>query len=158
MATSTAPSLVKQQWSPARVYLVVSGVMLMFFAVAGFAVNRAFPIGAGQVEEAGTGHIFGLLETNGWHSLGGVVSAAVAFAFALKPQWSRTGALVKGVYYVVLTIVVGVWGGETFWIASNAADQVFHAAFGIGGVVTGLLSARSKIPDSKRLSQPSPSG
>jgi Domain of unknown function (DUF4383) len=128
------------RWSPARLYLVVSGAFLLVVAVAGFAVNHSFPIGRDQVEAAGTGHLLGILETNGWHNLAGLFSGLVALGFATRPRWARFGALLKGAFYVVVTTSIAIWGGETFWIATNDADQVVHASLAIGGVVSGLLT------------------
>jgi hypothetical protein len=129
------------RWSPARLYLVISAGVLLFFSAAGFVVNRDFPIGTGQVETAGSDHIFGLFATNGWHNLAGLISAIVALAFATRPKWARLGALLKGVFYVGVTASVAIWGPETFWIAANTPDQVVHAALGIGGIATGLLTS-----------------
>ena len=130
-----------EAWSPARVYLVVSGILLVVLAAAGFAVNAEFPTEAGRVAPT-SGHIFGILETNGWHNLAGVLSAVVAFGFAARPEWSRTGALVKGVFYVGVTSTIAIFGGETFWIAANTADQVIHASLAAGGLATAALTPR----------------
>lgn len=89
MTTSTRST---SDWSPARVYLVVSGVFLLVFAGAGFLVNSTFPIGTNELARAGSGHTLGIFETNGWHSLAGVISGIVALGFALKSDWARFGA------------------------------------------------------------------
>ena len=130
-------------WSPARVYLVGSGIFLLVVAAAGFALNTTFPIGAAETESAESDHIFGILETNGWHNLAGLISGVVALGFALKPEWARAGALLKGAFYVVVTSGIALWGGETFWIASNAADQVVHASLAVGGLATGFFTRSS---------------
>ena len=139
MATATIQrASSRSEWSPARIYLVVSGVLLLFIAIAGFTINRAFPTGAGEVSSAGTAHLFGVLETNGWHNLAGLLSAIVALGFALRAQWARTGALLKGVFYVGVTASVAIWGPHTFWIAANTPDQFLHGALGVGGLLTGF--------------------
>ena len=129
--------------SPARIYLIASGIFLVLAAVGGFIVDASFPIGSGEVRQAGSGHLFGVFETNGWHSLAALLSGAVALAFAANPQWARLGALVKGWFYVGVTLSIMVFGAETFWIASNTADQVVHATLGVVGVVTGYSTARA---------------
>ena len=131
-------------WSPARIYLVVSGVFLLVVAAVGFAVNSAFPVGADEVGVAGSGHIFGIFETNGWHNLAAVISGVIALGFAARPEWARLGALLKGAMYVAVTTGVAIWGGEAFWIAVNAADQVVHASLAAAGLVTGLLTSAHK--------------
>lgn len=131
------------QWSPARIYLVGSGVFLVALAAVGFAVNTSFPTEADQVGTT-SDHVFGVLETNGWHNLAGLVSGIVALGFGMRPEWARAGALVKGTAYVVIASSIAIDGGDGFWIASNAADQVVHASLAIGGLATGVMTPRSK--------------
>lgn len=140
---SGAAAHARAQWSPARIYLVVSGVFLLVVAFAGLAINQNFAIGSDYLDgHDASAHVFGILETNGWHSLAGLVSGVVALGFALRPEWARTGALLKGAFYVVVTTGVALWGPETFWIASNAADQVVHATLAVTGVASGLATTR----------------
>ena len=127
------------QWSPARIYLVASGMLLLLLAVAGFAINTTFPTDPSRVHPT-SDHIFGILETNGWHNLAGTLSGIVALGFATRANWSRLGALVKGVFYVAVTGAIAIWGGETFWLASNAADQVVHAMLAVGGLTTAAVT------------------
>jgi hypothetical protein len=125
-----------QGWSPARIYLVASGVFLLIVGVAGLAVNRSFPTSAGAVTSAGSGWLFGVLQTNGWHSVAGLASGAVALVFALKARWARTGAIVKGLFYISVTTSLFVAAPSTFLLVSNAGDQVVHASLAIGGIAT----------------------
>jgi hypothetical protein len=131
-----------QAWSPARIYLVVSGVFLVAVSVVGFVVNSTFPIGADEVGTAGSGYTLGVFETNGWHNLAGLVSGIVALGFALKPEWARVGALLKGTLYVIVTTSIAIWGGETFWLASNTADQIVHGTLAVTGLAAGLATPR----------------
>jgi Domain of unknown function (DUF4383) len=132
------------EWSPARLYLVISGIGLVLIAGLGFLYDRSFPASADEVPSAGSGYIFGILETNGWHNLNGVISGVIALGFALRPEWARVGALFKGTLYVVVTSAIAIWGPETLLIASNTADQIAHASLAVGGIATGLLTPSSK--------------
>lgn len=140
----TVASASRLEWSPARLYLVTSAVFLLVTGTAGFIINHSFPFGASEVDAAGSAHIFGIFETNGWHNLAAVLSGIAALGFAARAEWAPAGALIKGGIYVVVTVSVAFWGGETFWIASNAADQMVHATLAVGGIVTGLLTRRSR--------------
>ena len=142
MNASTAAVQGTASRSPARVYLVASGVFLVAAGLIGFTVNGAFPATAEAVESAGSGHIFGIFETNGWHNLTSMISGLVALAFSIRPEWARAGAFFKGVMYVAVTVSIAIWGPETFKIASNAADQVVHGALGIAGLVAGAMTPR----------------
>lgn len=128
-----------EEWSPARIYLLASGIFLIAIAAGGFAVNLTFPTDSSLVDVTSE-HLFGVLETNGWHNLAAVVSALLAFGFAMKPEWARLGAFVKGICYVVATATITIWGGERFWIASNGADQVVHATLALSGLAAAALT------------------
>jgi hypothetical protein len=129
-------------WSPARIYLVVSGAFLVVASAIGFTLDSSFPTSAETVRATSPEHIYGVLATNGWHNLSGLLSGLAALAFALKPEWARTGALFKGVIYVFVTTSIAIWGGETFLIASNAGDQVVHATLAVTGLGAGLVTPK----------------
>jgi hypothetical protein len=145
MATTAPPtSLRATVWSPARIYLVVSGLMLVGAAVAGFALTTSFPGSAEGVRAADNPHIYGILETNGWHNLASLVSGSLSLTFALRPEWARAGALFKGSMYTVVTASIAIWGPEVFLLASNTADQVVHGSLAATGLATGLATRRAR--------------
>lgn len=131
------------RWSPARVYLVASGIVLVLAGAVGFGVNSAFPATSADVHAAGSGHIFGVFETNGWHNLSSMISGVIALGFALRPEWARTGAFVKGVLYTAVTVSIALWGPEAFRIASNTADQIVHGTFAVTGLAAGAATPRA---------------
>ncbi|MFN2587052.1 MAG: DUF4383 domain-containing protein [Actinomycetota bacterium] len=139
-APTAAP--VAGAWSPARIYLVTSGIFLVAASLIGFTVNSAFPSTPDAVDAAGSGHILGVFETNGWHNLTALISGAIALGFAVKPEWARLGAFVKGFIYVAVTASIAIWGPEAFKIASNAADQVVHASLGVTGLAAAVMTPR----------------
>lgn len=133
-----------QEWSPARIFMTVSALFHIPVAVAGFVYDRTFPIGADAAARASSEHVFGILETNGWHTLGALLVGLVSLYYLLRPQHAREGALGLGLFHVGLVISLIVWDPSTFWIASNAADQVVHICTAVGGIVSGLLTPRSR--------------
>lgn len=144
MTAETAPGASEAgRWSPARWYLVISGVLLLILAAVGFAYSRAFPTDPDAVAE-GTAKALGILLTNGWHNLAGLLSGIVALGFALRPGWARTGALVKGWFYVGVTTSLLAVNAETFLLGSNWADQLIHASLAVGGLAAGLLTPRAR--------------
>ena len=130
------------RWSPARLYLVVSGVFLVVISAVGFGVDATFPATSSEVAAEGSGHTFGIFETNGWHNLAGVMSGLAALGFALRPEWARFGALFKGAMYVVVTSSIALWGPETFRLASNTADQIVHGTLAITGLAAGFATPK----------------
>ncbi|MEX2459493.1 MAG: DUF4383 domain-containing protein [Actinomycetota bacterium] len=133
--------LQSQRWSPARIYLVVSGVFLLLLAGAGFLVNRDFPTSPSEVA-GGSSLVGGLLLTNGWHNLAGLLSGLIALGFAVRPEWARTGALFKGLFYVGVTSSLLITDARNVLLASNWADQIVHASLAVGGLATGLATPR----------------
>lgn len=128
-------------WSPARIFMAVSAVWHLLLGVVGLLYDQTFPIGPDAAASAGSDHIFGIFETNGWHSLAALLLGALSLYFALRPQRAREGALGIGLFHVALVIALFVWEPETFWIASNAADQIVHSSTAVGGIIAGLMTS-----------------
>ena len=127
-----------ERWTPARIFLAVSAAFHIPVALAGFVIDRSFPIGAGEARRGSSEHLFGVFETNGWHTFGALVVGVVSLYFALRPRAARQAALALGISHVGLFVSLLVWDPSTFWIASNAADQFIHASTAIGGIATAL--------------------
>lgn len=133
----------RPSWTPARIFMTVSAVWHLPLGIAGLVIDQTFPVGAQATIHADSEHIFGVFETNGWHSLAGVVLGLVSLLFALRPQRARGAALAIGVFHVAVFGALLLWGPETFWLASNTSDQVDHAATAIAALVTGLMTPRA---------------
>lgn len=132
------PERVARRWSPARIYLVASGIFLLFVAAVGFALDRSFPTSPDAV--GSSRWVLGVFETNGWHTTAGLISGVVALAFATRPEWARFGAMLKGVFYVAVTTSLLLVEPSTFLLVSNTADQVVHATLGVTGIVSALMT------------------
>jgi hypothetical protein len=140
----------RQEWSPARVFLVAAGVYLLVVGIAGFLIDRSFPVGSGEALHSGSADIFGIFKTNGWHSLSAVLFGALAIAFAIKPETARAGALVVGVPNALVLFAFLIEDPRTFWFASNGADQVAHALLGFGGIAAALLTRKPNVSTGAR--------
>lgn len=127
-------------WSAARLYLAISGFYLVALGIAGFVVNRTFPIGAADAARARSDLVFGLFETNGWHNLAGLVFGLIALWFLFRSTQWALGALAVGVPNLITFVAFAVTTPTTFWFASNGADAVLHALLGFGGVVAAMVS------------------
>lgn len=143
MTSSPSPAYA----SPARMYLALSGAFLLVVAVVGFALDTSFPLTASAVT-TGHAHVFGVFETNGWHSTGALSLALPAAAVAVaRPVLSGAAALAVGLANAVVFLAFAVWDPALFLFASNAADQVMHIALAAGGIGTGtwaLLGERAR--------------
>ena len=130
------------KWTAARIYLLISAVFHIPVAVIGFVYERSFPIGSGAAARGPSEHVFGVFETNGWHTLGAAIVGVVSLCYVVRPRQARAAALALGASHVGLWLSLIIWDPSTFWIASNTSDQIVHASTAAGGLVSGLLTPR----------------
>jgi hypothetical protein len=130
-------------WTPARIFMVVSAAYHLPLAIAGLAIDQTFPVGSDAAAHAGSEHIFGIFETNGWHSLAALLLGVVSIYFALRPERAREAALAIGIGHVGIVLALTFWAPATFWLMSNGADQVVHASTAFGGIGSALLTRQS---------------
>jgi hypothetical protein len=119
--------------SPAQLYALVVGAVLLIAGVVGFAYSASFG-SPGEVDS-----VFGILDVNGWHNV--VHIATGALGLLLFRTFAREYALGLGAVYVV----VAIWGfiigdGESIlgFIPVNTEDNVLHAVIGVAGLAAGL--------------------
>ena len=136
-ARAAAP---RERWTPARIFMVVAGLYHLPLGIVGLIVDRTFPVGAAAAERADSRLVFGLFETNGWHSLAALILGIIAIFFTIYPRRAREVALAMGLFHVGIVVSLIVWPPSTFWLASNVADQVIHTFTAIGGIGSALLT------------------
>ena len=122
--------------SPAQIYALVFGTVLVLAGILGFFYSSAF----GSPGE--TDAVLGILAVNGWHNVVHLVTGALgllAVGYA-----ARTYAIGLGLVY----IVVAIWGfaigsGESIlgFIPVNTEDNVLHTLIGVAGVAAYFASA-----------------
>ena len=127
-------------WSPARIFMLVSAIWHLPLGIAGLAYDQTFPIGSAAAGTAGSEHIFGIFETNGWHSLAALLLGVISVYFTLRPNRARGAALAIGLFHVWIVGALIAWPPETFWLASNTADQIVHSTTAVAGTAAGLLT------------------
>ncbi|MDP9069661.1 MAG: DUF4383 domain-containing protein [Actinomycetota bacterium] len=84
--------------------------------------------------------LFGIFETNGWHTLAALILGAITTYFTLNPERAREAALGIGLFHVAVVAALEVFDPSTFWIASNGADQIVHATTAVGALAAGLAT------------------
>ena len=126
--------------------MLVSALYHLPLGIAGLIYDQTFPLGSGEAERAGSDHIFGIFETNGWHSLAALGLGLVSVYYALRPRGARAAALTIGVFHVGLVVALIAWPPETFWMASNTADQFVHSFTAIAGIGAALLTREDAQP------------
>ena len=142
MADATAGAAARKagSWTPARLFMLWAAVLHLPLGVIGLIYDQTFPVGSGAAAKAGSDHIFGVLETNGWHSLAALGVGIVTLYYTMYPRGARNCALTLGIFHVGIVAWLAVWDPSTLWLASNGADQVIHASTAIGGIGSALLT------------------
>ena len=141
-AEASKPTVCNERWTPARIFMVISTLYHLPLGIGGLIYDQTFPVGAAAAERAGSELVFGIFETNGWHSLLALLLGVVSVYYTIRPRGARETALVIGVVHVGVFASLIVWEPSTFWLASNFADQVIHAGTAIGGISSALLTNR----------------
>lgn len=123
--------------SPAQLYSLVFGVVLLAVGVLGFIADASF----GNIGTDVEGSNFILFEVNGWHNIVHIASGAVGLAVAASPAGSRAFALGFGAVYLLVTVWGFVTGDSVLWLLPvNLADNILHLGIAIAGLAAGLAS------------------
>ena len=129
-----------QNLSPARLYALVIGAVLVAAGIIGFFYESEFTDDK-SVRDA----VFGILDVNGWHNVVHIASGALGLAaFAAGAHAARAYALVLGTVYIVVAIwgfVVGDGDSILSIIPVNTEDNVLHVLIGIAGLAAGAAAA-----------------
>ena len=127
-----------QNRSPAQVYALVIGAVLVVAGIIGFFYSSSFG-SPGDVDS-----VFGILNVNGWHNLvhiatGGLGLLAAGYA-------ARQYALGLGAVYIVIAIwgfIIGSGDNILGFIPVNTEDNVLHLLIGLAGLGAGLATQRA---------------
>jgi len=138
--------MTSERWTPARIFMLAAAVVHLPLGIVGLVYDQTFPIGATAAEREGSEHVFGIFETNGWHSLAALVVGIIAAYFTMYPRRARDAALMIGLFHIGIVVSLVVWEPSTFWLASNDVDQIVHASTAIGGIASALLT-RPRAPE-----------
>jgi len=133
-----------ERWTPARAFLALVSLWLTPLGLIGLAIDRTFPLDPAEAAVGYSAHILGVFETNGWHSLAGLLLGVLSLYFVLRPKRAREVSLAIGIAHVGIVVALIVWEPATFLIASNMADQIVHGATALGGIAGGLLTPRMR--------------
>jgi uncharacterized protein DUF4383 len=123
--------------SPAQVYALLFGVILVAAGIAGFFYSSDFGE-PGKVDA-----VLGILDVNGWHNIVHIATGVLGLAVAGSYTGARNYALGLGVVY----FGIAIWGfilGDGHSILSivpvNTEDNFLHLLIGIAGLSSGVLT------------------
>jgi hypothetical protein len=130
-----------EEASPARLYCLLVGAVLVIAGIIGFFYEASFATG----DSIRTHDVFGVLSVNGWHNL--VHIAIGALLLIAAGSAARGAALFVGVLYIVLCILgfIATSNSGIGFIAENDTlvrlvpvnnqDNVLHLILAITGVI-----------------------
>jgi hypothetical protein len=130
--------------SPARVYALAVGVVLVGAGILGFFYEAAF-----STDENVRGAVLGILDVNGWHNVVHIATGLLGILAARTLASARTYCLLFGIVY----LVVCVWGfavGNDASILSivpvNTEDNILHLLLAAGGFAAYAASSPAAEP------------
>ena len=134
--------------SPARLYCLLVGAVLVVAGIIGFFYEASFATGNSLISS----DVFGILAVNGWHNILHIAIGALLLVGAGSAP--RTTALFVGVLYIGLCILgfIATGDGSIGFIAEsnvlfnlvpvNNEDNVLHLILGLTGILAALATPR----------------
>jgi hypothetical protein len=137
-----------QERSPAQLYALVFGVVLVGAGIVGFFYESEFTSDKSVREP-----VLGILDVNGWHNVVHIATGLLGLAVAGSYGNARAYAFGLGAVY----IVVAIWGfavgdGDSILsiIPVNTEDNVLHLLIGVAGIGAGLATPSEPAPTTVR--------
>jgi hypothetical protein len=123
--------------TPAQVYSLVFGAVLLIAGIAGFFADSSF----GDLGSNVQGDDLIVFEVNGWHNLVHIASGLLGLALMGRADTARLYALGFGAVYLIVTIWGFIDGNDVLGLLPvNSADNWLHVAIAVTGILAGLAS------------------
>jgi uncharacterized protein (UPF0333 family) len=125
--------------SPARIYAMVVGVVLVAAGIIGFFYESSF-----TSDESVRKAVLGLLDVNGWHNVVHIATGVLGILAARTLASARTYCLAFGIVYLVVCIwgfIVGNDGSILSIVPVNTEDNILHLLLAAGGFAAYAASA-----------------
>jgi hypothetical protein len=124
--------------TPAQVYALVIGAVLVLAGIIGFFYSAAFG------SPGHTDAVLGILDVNGWHNVVHILSGAAGLALMGTAARARTYAIGLAVVYTVVAIwgfAIGDHHSILGFLPVNTEDNVLHALIALAGYAAYAASA-----------------
>jgi len=133
---------VTEERTPAQLYALSFGAVLLLVGILGFIADSSFGSGSDV-----NGSDFIIFEVNGWHNLVHILSGLLGLALWRRADTARAFALGFGGVYLVVTIWGFITGDNVLWlIPVDTADNFLHLAISLIGIGAGLASPATRSP------------
>jgi hypothetical protein len=127
--------------SPARLYALVVGTVLVAAGIIGFFYNAHFGSGNDVFGNDSSVKVFGILAVNGWHNVVHIATGALGLLAA--GYAARAYAYGLGVVYIAIAIwgfIIGSGDSILTIVPVNTADNFLHLILGVLGVLAGAAT------------------
>ena len=134
--------------SPAQLYALVFGIVLVGAGILGFFYESSFETGGTAPRDG----VLGILDVNGWHNVVHLASGLVGLAVAGSYRNSRLYALGFGGVYVLVAILGFLYGdGDSIFdlIPVNTEDNILHLLIGVAGIGAGMATDAEPAPTTR---------
>ncbi|HYH60102.1 MAG TPA: DUF4383 domain-containing protein [Thermoleophilaceae bacterium] len=141
--------------SPAQLYALIFGVVLVAAGVLGFFYEASFATGDDTLVERDA--VLGILDVNGWHNLVHILSGLVGLAVVGSYASARVYALAFGAVYILVAILGFIYGnGDSIFklIPVNTEDNLLHVLIGVAGLGAGMATPAEPSPTTTAASAP----
>ena len=135
------------QRSPAQLYALIFGVVLVAVGILGFFYESSFATGEDTLVERDA--VLGILDVNGWHNVVHILSGLLGLSLAGSWFGARLYAIGFGATYLLVAgIGFAVGDGESILglIPVNTADNWLHVAIAALGLLAGALTPSAPAP------------
>ncbi|MCW3040034.1 MAG: hypothetical protein JWM31_1939 [Solirubrobacterales bacterium] len=122
--------------SPAQLFALAVGAVLLIVGIAGFFVNSSFDHGSDVM-----GDDLIIFMVNGWHNVVHILSGLFLLAIAGRRDVARKGVLAFAVIYAIVT-VYGFVDGKTILhlVCVDDQDNVLHLVLTLAALAAGLAT------------------
>jgi hypothetical protein len=122
--------------TPAQLYALIFGAVLLLVGILGFFVESNFDFGGDT-----NGDKLIAFEVNGTHNIVHILSGLLGLALWKRRDTARMYALGFGAVYLLVTIIGFAQGDNVLGlIPVNGADNVLHLLIAAAGIAAGLAS------------------
>jgi len=129
--------------SPAKLYALVVGAVLVIAGVIGFFYNSTF-----TDDKSARDAVFGILDVNGWHNVVHIATGVPGLlAFGAGARAARTYAYTLGIVYIAVAIwgfIIGNGDSTLSIVPVNTEDDVLHLALGVLGLAAGYATRTTR--------------
>ena len=124
--------------TPAQIYSLVFGAVLVIAGIIGFFYSSAFG------SPGDTDAVLGILDVNGWHNVVHIATGLAGILCARALASARAYCLVFGIVYLAVCVwgfIVGNDGSILSIVPVNTADNFLHLLLAAGGFAAYAASA-----------------